>query len=70
MPGDIHMTSVVWIYDTLENNFEINHRLEKYFKESYYLVSDEYFFFKYFLNFAFVREISAKQSDIFWLLQS
>ena len=48
------MTSVVWTYDTFENNLEINHRLEKYFNESSSLDSDEHFSFKFFLKFDFV----------------
>ena len=54
------MTIVVWIYDTFENNFKINHILEKYLKGSSYLVSEEYFSFIYFLKIDLVREISPK----------
>ena len=54
------MTSVVWTLDTFVNNFEINHLLGKYFKESYSLVPDEYLSFKYFWKIDFVREIYPK----------
>ena len=54
------MMSVVWTYDTFEINFEINHRWEKYFKESSESFSYEYFSFKYFLKIGLVREISPK----------
>ena len=54
------MTTVVWTYDTFENNFEINHKLENKFKESSSLVSEEYFSFKNFVKINFVREISIK----------
>ena len=54
------MTSVVWTYDTFENNFQINHKFEKYLKGSFQLVSDQHFFFKYFLKNVFAREISPK----------
>ena len=57
---EISLTYAVWTYDTFENNFEINKRFKKYFKRSSYLVSDEYFSFKYFLKFDFVGEISPK----------
>ena len=60
MPGDFLDMCRLDLYDTFEDNFEINKRLKKYFKASSYLVSDEYFSFKYFLKFDFVREISPK----------
>ena len=41
------MTSVVWTDDTFENDFKIYHKLEKYFKESLYLVE---YFSNYFLK--------------------
>ena len=47
---EISMISVVWTYDTFENNFEINQRFEEYFKEIFCLVSDEHFSFKYFFQ--------------------
>ena len=42
MPGDFLCSSVVWTSGILEDNFEINHKLEKYLKESYLLVSDKH----------------------------
>ena len=57
---EISMTTVVWTYDTFENNFEINHKLEKKITESSLFVSDVYFSFKNFLKINFVREISIK----------
>ena len=54
------MTNVVWIYDAFENNFEIKHKLEKCLKKSSLLVSDEHFFFKFFFEIDFLREISPK----------
>ena len=44
----------------------MKHKFAKYFKESFRRSSDELFSFKYFLNFAFVSEISPKLSDIFF----
>ena len=37
------LTSIVWTYDTFVNNFAIKYELEKYFKESFSLMSDSYF---------------------------
>ena len=54
------MTSVVWNYATFENNFQSNHKLEKYLKESCRLVSDKHFFFKYILKNVFAGKISQK----------
>ena len=31
---DISLTTVVWTLDTYENNFGINHKFAKHFKES------------------------------------
>ena len=42
MPGDFH--------DKCRLDFEINQRFEEYFKESFCLVSDEHFSFKYFFQ--------------------
>ena len=42
MPGDFLCSSVVWTSGTFEDNFEINHKLDKYLKESYLLVSDKH----------------------------
>ena len=56
----VSLTSVVWNYHTFENNFGIKHTVEKYLKESCRLNTDEQLSFKYFLNIAFVREISPK----------
>ena len=58
---EISMTSVVCTCDTFENNFEINHKFEKYLKDSCKLVSGEYSSSKYFLEIDFNREISIKQ---------
>ena len=66
----IYLTSVVWTFHTFEDNFEMKHKFAKYLKESCRLSSDEQFSFKYFLEVAFVREISSKLSDSFWLLQA
>ena len=53
------------MYDTFDNNFGSYRKLEKYLKESFKLVSTQYFYFKYFMKITFVREISPKLSDIF-----
>ena len=58
-------TSVVWTCQTSENNFAMKHKFAKYLKESCSWNSDEQLSLKYFLNIAFVREISAKPSDRF-----
>ena len=50
------LTSVVWTFDTFENNFGINHIFTKKW-ESSVLDFDQGFSFKYFLEIAFVREI-------------
>ena len=42
MPGDFLCSSVVWTWGTFEDNFEINHKLEKYLKESCLMVSDKH----------------------------
>ena len=55
MPGDLAEYSVVWIYDTFENNLWIKHNFTKYFKESCGWYSDQHFFLKYFLNNTLVR---------------
>ena len=62
---EIFLKNVVWTCQTFENNFGMKHKFAKYFKESCRQNSDELFLFKYFLNIAFVREISSKLSDGF-----
>ena len=57
---EISVTSVVWTYDTYENNLGNDYKLKKYLKRSCWLVSDKDFSFKYFLKTVFVREISTK----------
>ena len=49
-----HLTNVIWIYGTFENNFGINFKLKKYLKESCKLVMDQHFSFKYFLKIVLV----------------
>ena len=49
------MTSVFWTYDTFENNFKSNLKLENYFNEISLSLSDKYFSFKYFQKTDFVR---------------
>ena len=63
---DVYSTCVVWTFQTFENNFGMQHKFTKYLKESCRQCCDEQFSFKYFLNFAFVREIIVRQ---FWLLR-
>ena len=49
MPGYLDL-------NTSENNFETNHKSEEYLKENCLFVSSIYFFFRYFLEFGFVKE--------------
>ena len=62
---EISLASVVCISYILENDYHIKHKLGKKLNDMYDLVSDEHFFFKYFLRNVFVREISPKQSERF-----
>ena len=52
--------SVVWTFDTLENNLVINLKFTKYLMESCVLDIDPRFSFKYFLKIATVASISPK----------
>ena len=61
----IFLMSVVWTCHTFENNFGMKHEFTNYLKESCRWSSEEQFFFKYFQNIAFVREISSKLSGGF-----
>ena len=62
---EIYWMSVVCTCHTFENNFGMKHNFTKLLKESCRKSSDEELSFKYFLNIAFVGEISAKQSGGF-----
>ena len=53
IPAD-NLSSVVWTFDTFENNFVINHRFTKSLKESCGLDFDQHFSFKYFLKIEFL----------------
>ena len=48
LPSEI----VVWIYDTFDDNFEIENSFTKYLKESCSWSSDWHFSIKYFPDFA------------------
>ena len=50
---------------SIDNNFGMKHGFAKYLKKICRWSSDEHFSFKYFLNIAFVREISQKLSGGF-----
>ena len=63
---DSSLVWIIWIYRTFENNFGIKHTFQKYLRESWWLVTDWHFPFKYFLEKAFVRELSVKESGGFW----
>ena len=52
-PGILTLSDGFGHYDTSEDSFEINHKLENYFKESCQLASVKHFFLKYILNIAF-----------------
>ena len=68
MKGKFHsclessLTWAVWIYNILENNFGIMHTMEKYLKESFSTVRDDYFSFIHFPDVAFICEILPIQS--------
>ena len=57
---EISMARIIRIVDTFENIFGTNHKFMKYLKESCGLNFHQHSFFKYFLEFAFLREISPK----------
>ena len=59
----MHLEIVIWLFDTLANNFEINIHFTKYLKESWLMYSDEYFSYKYFHSYTFALKISAKLSS-------
>ena len=50
---------------TLEDNFGMKRKFTKYLKENCRKHSDEQYLFRYFLNIAFVREISPNPSGNF-----
>ena len=54
------LTSVVWTYDTFENNFRLNNKITKYLKESFGSGFGEHFSFKYFLKNTLVTKIFPK----------
>ena len=56
----IPLKRVVCSSDTFENNFGINHILEKYWIENCLCVYDQYLSLKYFLKYVLEREISPK----------
>ena len=53
MPKDL-LTKYVWTYASFENIFGINHKMEIHLKETSRLLSDQHFFFLYFLKIDFV----------------
>ena len=57
---EIYLTNVIWTCHSSYIYFGINNKFAKYLKESYRKRSDEQSSFKYFLNIAFVKEISSK----------
>ena len=57
---EISWTSVVWTFDTFQNNFEINYKFTIYLKYRCELDFDPNFSSKYFLIIAFVRGILPK----------
>ena len=61
----IYLMSVVWTFHTFKHNFGMKQNFTDYLKGSCRESSDLQFSFKYFLNIAFVREISPKLSDGF-----
>ena len=58
------LDDVVWTCHTFENNFGMKDNFTKYFNKSCRKNSDEQLSLKYFLNIAFIGEISAKQSGV------
>ena len=54
----IFLTSVVWTYNTFDNNFVINYKLENHLKETCLSVSNQYLSFEYYLNTDSAIEIS------------
>ena len=60
---EIDLASVVWTCHTFENNFGTKHKFSKYL--TCRKGSDEHFTVKYFLNIAFVRQITPKLSEGF-----
>ena len=54
--------SVVWNFDTFDNNFVIHHKIPKYLNEIYGLDFDKHVSIKYFSKNSLTREISLKQS--------
>ena len=59
---EIYLGNVVWTCHNFGNIFEIKDRFIKYLMKNCRYKGDEQVSFKYILNIAFVREISAKQS--------
>ena len=57
------MQSVVCSSHTFKNNFQLKHLFTNYLKESCVLYSPEQISLKYFIDFAFVKEISPKTPD-------
>ena len=57
----------IWIYDTYENDFEIENGFTKLLNESCRLCCDRHFSIKYFPDFAFACKISLKFSGCFRL---
>ena len=55
---------------TLEDNFGMKQKFTNYLKENCRKHSDEQFLFRYFINFAFVREISLNPSGNFGWVNS
>ena len=60
----ISLTSVIWIFDTYENNFGTNPEFTKYLKESWELDFDLYFSFKYFFGKLLLIEIYHQNSQV------
>ena len=59
------LTSVVWAYDSFENNLGINPKLEYNLKEVCWILFIKHLSFEYSFKNAFVREISAKELGSF-----
>ena len=65
---DNFYTSVVWIFDTFENNFGIEFEFKKYLKENCWLCPNEDFSLKCFRKFSFLCELLPKLSGCFLTL--
>ena len=62
---EISSTSLVWTYGTSENNFGINHKLEKYLLDSCLSISDQHFSLKYFTKKWILLDIYQQYNQAF-----